>query len=99
MPSSEPLEMMMETFSIVSLMSASLSCLDAATRLGDAADLGGELCRTFGEQLVQLLDRHAGALAEAADRRRGAAAQVGLAHEVDHLPVAVGEGLDAVGAS
>ncbi len=35
------------------------SLLNAAVGLGDAADLGGELCRALGEEHVQLLDLHA----------------------------------------
>src|SRR5512132_808956 len=79
MPSSEPLEMTIATFSIVSgsagwvlgCSSSSVmvcSFLDAALGLGDAADLGGELCGPLGEELIQLLDRYAGFLAERADR-------------------------------
>src|SRR3954452_12717989 len=69
-PSSEPFEMMIETFSMVSAMSVVLS--DAAAGLRDSGDLGGDLRGTLGEQLVELLDRHAARLAEHADGRPGA---------------------------
>src|SRR5690242_18125223 len=89
MPSSDPFEMMIETFSIgagaVSVMSPTSS--DAAARLGDAGDPCGDLRRALGEQLVQLLDAHPGGLAEHADRRSGPLLEVLVAHEVDDLPV------------
>src|SRR5438874_2040986 len=105
MPSSEPFEMTIATFSMVfgstaagcsrsSVMVCSL--LDAAFGLGDAADLGRQLGGAFGEELVEFLDRHAGFLAERADRRGGAGLQVALAHEADDEPVPVGERGDAV---
>src|SRR6266516_76104 len=72
------------------------SFLDAAAGLGDAADLGGELGGTFGEELVELFDRHARLLAERADRGRGAGREVALAHELDDQPVASGQLGDAV---
>src|SRR4029453_8769532 len=102
MPSSEPLEVTIGTFSIVSgsagwvlgCSSSSVmvcSFLDAALGLGDAADLGGELGWAFREELVELLDRDAGLLAERADRGSGAAGEVALAHEPDNEPVPVGQ--------
>src|SRR5664280_2022879 len=97
MPSSEPLEMMIETFSIVSLMVVSCRGPDAAARLGDAADLGRQLRGPVREQRVELLDGHARGLAQRADRGRRAALEVGLAHEAHDLPVAIGELADAVG--
>src|SRR6266545_3781015 len=98
MPSSEPLEMAIATFSIVcgsagavcgcsSSTVMAYSFLDAAFGLGDAADLGGELGRALGEELVELLDRHARLLAERADRGGGAGGQITLAHELDDEPV------------
>src|SRR5918994_4771042 len=107
MPSSEPLEMTIATFSIVSGSVASVvgcasssvmvcSFLDAALGLGDAADLGGELGRSLGEELIELLDRDAGFLAERADGGRGAGCEVALAHELDDEPVPVGQLGDAV---
>src|SRR6266496_10674 len=108
MPSSEPLEMTIATFSIV-FGTAVSSCgcssvvvivlrsfLDAAAGLRDAADLGGELGRAFGEELVELLDRHARLLAERADRGRVAGGQVTLAHEPDDQPVPLGQLRDPV---
>src|SRR6266545_7461421 len=107
MPSSEPLEMTIATFSIV-FGSAASSCgcssvvailrsyLDAAFGLGDAADLGGELGRAFGEELVELLDRHARLLAERADRGRVAGGERTLAHEPDDQPMPLGQVGNAV---
>src|SRR6266487_1587978 len=108
MPSSEPLEMTIATFSIVFGTAAS-SCgcssvvvivlrsfLDAAAGLRNAADLGGELGRAFGEELVELLDRDARLLAERADRGGGAGCEVAVAHEVDDQPVTHGQLDDAV---
>src|ERR1035437_472173 len=99
MPSKEPLEMMIETFSIASLMLVSPRRLDAAARLGDAADLRRQLRGAVREQLVELLDRDPRGLAEAADRRRGARLQERVAHEPHHLPMALGQLADAVGRS
>src|ERR671931_1419795 len=107
MPSSEPLETTIATFSIVAgSVGAACGCsrssvtarsfLDAAFGLGDAADLGGELGRALGEELVELLDRDAGFLAERADRGRGAAGEVAVAHEADDEPVALGQVRNAV---
>src|SRR6266508_11820 len=107
MPSSDPFDTTIETFSIVfgtsSTRGASSSCvisstssLDAAVRLRDAADLRGELRRTLREQLVQLLDRNARLLAERPDRRSGAGVQVALAHEANDQPVARRQLGDAV---
>src|SRR5829696_631679 len=92
MPSSEPLEMMTDTFSIASAMTV-LS--DAAAGLGNAGDLCGNLRRALGEQLVELLNRNTGGLAERSDGWAGAFVEVLLAHEPDHLPVPVGELVDA----
>src|SRR6266516_3835401 len=72
------------------------SFLDAAFGLGDAADLGGELGGTFGEELVELLDRHARLLAERADRGGGAGGEITLAHEADDQPVPLGQVGNAV---
>src|SRR6266540_4042902 len=107
MPSSEPLEMTIATFSIVSGSESTVfgcssssvivsSFLDAALGLVDAADLGGELGRSLGEELVELLDGDAGFLAERADRGSGSGRQVALAHELDDQPVPVGQLRDAV---
>src|SRR5918994_5979755 len=100
MPSSEPLEITIETFSIVSGSATAVcgfsrssvivcSFLDAALGLGDAADLGGEFGRPLGEELVELLDRDAGFLSERSDRGGGAGGEVALAHEADDQPVPV----------
>src|SRR5690348_10981312 len=101
MPSSEPFETTIATLSIVlgpAVTRSSSVCVisDAPFRLRDAADLGGELRGALRKQLVELLDWHARLLAERADGRRAAGRQVPLAHELDHLPVAVGELADAV---
>src|SRR6266536_327810 len=103
MPSSEPLEMTIATFSIV-FGTAVSSCgcssvvvivlrsfLDAAAGLRDAADLGGELGRAFGEELVELLDRHARLLAERADRRRVTGREVALGNDLADQPVPLGQ--------
>src|SRR4249919_308021 len=99
MPSREPFETTIATFSIVvgsvsatsgwSRVYVIISCsfLDAALRLGDAADLGGELRRTLGKELVELLDGDSGLLAERTNRRRGARREEPLPHEVDDEPV------------
>ncbi|MEZ5215942.1 MAG: hypothetical protein R2715_04925 [Ilumatobacteraceae bacterium] len=55
------------------------------------------LARTLREQLVELLHRDAGCLAEHSDRRPRALLEILLAHEFDDLPVLVGQGVDAVG--
>src|SRR5512133_510149 len=102
MPSSEPFEITIATFSIVfgaalivcgcsSSSVIACSLLDAALGLGDAADLGGELGGALREELVELLDRDAGFLAERADRGRVARVEVALAHEADDEPVPVGQ--------
>src|SRR5689334_13201662 len=106
MPSSEPFETTIATFSIV-CGSVGVACrdasssvivflLDAALGLRDAADLGGELRRALGEELVQLLHGNAGLLAERADRRCAPRREVALAHEADHEPMTVGQLRDAV---
>src|SRR5215207_4328248 len=100
MPSSEPMEITIETLTIVSdsagmsggCSSSSVivrSFLDAALRLGNAADLGGELGRPLGEELVELLDRDARLLPQRPDRRGRASGEVTLAHEPHDQPVAV----------
>src|SRR6266508_5473412 len=93
-PSREPLEMTIETFS---MLSAIVMCpfSDAAARLGNAGDAGGDLRRALGKQLVQLLDRDTGGLAENPHRRAGALGEVLGAHEADDLPVGVGQPVDA----
>src|SRR6266508_5061068 len=101
-PSSEPLETTIATFSIVAGSTAAgrgsvsssvivRSFLDAALGLRDAADLGGELGRPLGKELVELLDRDAGFLAERADARRRPRGEVALAHEAHDEPVAIGQ--------
>src|SRR5579872_4792990 len=99
MPSSDPLEMMIETFSIVAglgvalaatvsvVMTFLLTGLDAAPGLRDPGDAGRNLRRALGEELVQLFDRHAGALAEGANRRPRSLVEILLAHEANDLPV------------
>src|SRR6266545_2280421 len=107
MPSSEPFEMTIATFSIICGSEAAFfgcssssvmvcSFLNAALRLGDAADLGGELGRPFGEELVELLDGDARLLAERADRGGGTGGEVALAHEPDDKPMPLGQLGDAV---
>src|ERR1039458_7654627 len=96
MPSSEPLETMIETFSMLASMTGPSSrWSDAAARLGDAGDPGGGLGRSLGEELVQLLDAHAGGLAEDADGGTGSLGLVLGPHEPDDLPVPGRQGLDA----
>src|SRR6266498_6017769 len=101
MPSSEPFETTIATFSIVcGSVASSCGCssvvivlrsfLDAAAGLGYAADLGGELGGAFGEELVELFDRHARLFAERADRRGRTGGEVTLAHEADDQPVPLG---------
>src|SRR5690348_9004979 len=98
MPSRDPFETTIDTFSIASRVAGATSgcssssvmsspSSDAAVRLRDAADLRGELRRALGEELVQLLDRDAGLLAERPYRRGGARLQITVAHEVDDEPV------------
>src|SRR5438876_1241467 len=108
MPSSDPFEITIATFSIVFGSAASSSgCsswvvilsapfLDAAAWLGDAADLGGELGGPFREELVELFDRHARLLAERADRGGSAGGEVAVAHELDDEPVPVRQLRDPV---
>src|SRR6266511_2677268 len=107
MPSSEPFDTTIATFSIVSgSIASSCGCssssvnvsslLHAAFGLGDAADLGCELGGALREELVELLDRDARFLAERADRRCRAGREIAVAHEPDDEPVAVAERGDAV---
>src|SRR5215831_19837890 len=70
---------------------------DAAPGLGDAGHLGGDLGRALREQLVQLLDADPGGLAQDPDRRPGALLLVLVPHELDDLPVPVGQLIDALG--
>src|SRR5690348_5228326 len=70
---------------------------DAATRLGDAGDLVCYHCRALGEQLVELLHRHAGGLAQHPHRRAGALLEVLATHELDDAPVMLRELIDAFG--
>src|SRR6266511_1350450 len=115
MPSSEPLETTIATFSIVAGSTAAgrgsvsssvivRSFLDAALGLRDAADLGGELGRPLGKELVELLDRDAGFLAERADARRRPRGEVALGNAVlagdslgDLLVPLLGIGQEALG--
>src|SRR6516162_3560394 len=102
MPSSEPLDTMMETFSILPfsvtaslLMSHRPSGSDAAAGLGDAGDLRGELGRSLGEELVQLLDAYSRGLAQRAHAGPGALFRVLVPHELHHPPVLLGQRADA----
>src|SRR5215471_13787300 len=70
---------------------------DAAPGLGDASHLGGDLGWALREQLVQLLDADPGGLAQDPDRRPGALFPVLVPHELDDLPVPVGQLIDALG--
>src|ERR1022692_5246606 len=98
MPSREPLETMIETFSMLASMTGPSSrWSDAAARLGNAGDPGSGLGRALGEQLVELLDGDAGGLAQDADRGPGALGLVVGAHEPDDLPVPWRQVLDARG--
>src|SRR5215472_16517826 len=102
MPSSEPLEMTMETFSILAAVidppSFGDAGSDAAARLGDSGDLRRGLGWSLGEELVKLFDRHAGGLAEYPDRWPRAFVLVFVPHELDDLPVPFGEFGDSFGA-
>src|SRR5487761_168727 len=64
---------------------------DAAPGLGDAGDLGGQLRRPLGEQLVELFDRHTRGHGESSHVGGGTLLLVLVAHELHHLPVAFGE--------
>src|SRR5579859_1789856 len=103
MPSRDPFEMTIETFSMVSVMTVSFRSTrswcrrsDAAAWLGNAGDLGCDLGRALGEQLVQLLDGHARRLAERANGWAVAGGEVLIAHEPDDLPMRVGDVLDSL---
>src|SRR5260370_8379150 len=85
--------MTMEIFSI--LAGIVPSSLDAAAWLGDAGDLRGELGRPLGTPVVERLDGDAGGLAEHPDSRPGALGLVLVPHELDDLPVPLGELGDA----
>src|SRR5690242_5560203 len=85
---------MMETFSILPfdamaslVMTHRPSGSDAATRLGNAGDLRGELGRPLREELIQLLDTHPGGLTQRAHAGAGALLRVLVPHELDDLPV------------
>src|SRR5207344_2078913 len=80
---------------VVSPMVGRLS--DAAAGLGDAGDLGCDLRRSLGEELVELFDGHAGGLAQEPDGGSRALLGVLGAHELDDAPVVLGEGVDAFG--
>src|SRR5689334_4005802 len=100
---------MMETFSIVPLAVPSPGMThrpfrgqmqppfgsDAAARLGYAGDLRGELGRSLGEELVQLLDAHPGGLAQRAHARPGALVRVLVPHELNDPPVLWRQRFDA----
>src|SRR5436305_1009668 len=99
--------MTIATFSIVSRLAGSaFGCsvswvamvilLDAALRLANPTDLGGELGGALWEELVELLDGDARFLAQRADRRGRPGGEVPLAHEAHDLPVAVRQLIDAV---
>src|SRR5579872_570799 len=135
MPSSEPLEMMIETFSMVAGLAAVFSAtisvaivctpywrcslcqdlsnrspahpgepaaepalLDAAAGFRDSGDPGRDLGRPLREELIQVLDRDVGALAERPHRRSRPFLEVLLAHEPNHLPVLFGQWIDAFAA-
>src|SRR5207247_8966702 len=100
MPSREPFETTIETFSIVLGSEARnpssrwsgvyiiviSSSSDTAFRLRNSADPGGELGRPLGEERVQLLDGDSGLLAQRADRGSASRRQVALPHEPDDQP-------------
>src|SRR6266702_7176603 len=98
MPSSEPLEMTIETFSILPLSAMTrLPCRlsDTATGFGDAGDLRRQLGWSLREQLVELLDADAGGPAQRPHGRPGALLRVLVAHELEDLPVLLGQRVDA----
>src|SRR5258708_6121707 len=64
---------------------------DAAAGLRDAGDLRRDLGRALREELVKLLDRHARGLAQHPHGGAGAFGLVLVPHELDDLPVPVGE--------
>src|SRR6266568_949402 len=82
---------MMDTFSMVFSFMTDPFCSDAAAGLGDSGDPRGGLRRSLGEELVELLDVHAGAAAEDPHRGAGPLRRVLGAHEADDLPVPVGQ--------
>src|ERR1039458_10353936 len=89
--------MMIETFSILSLMMAPVS--DATTRFGDAGDLGRDLRWALREQLIELFDRDARSLAEDPDGRSGPLGEVLGPHETDDLPMCLRHRVDALPTS
>src|SRR5579875_781923 len=100
MPSSEPLDTMMETFSMVPGMADVLSWpngSDAPAGLGYPGDLGRYLGRSLGKELIKLPDRDPGGLAEGPDGGPGALGLVLVPHQPDDLPVPLGQLVDAVG--
>src|SRR5215510_12404428 len=96
MPSSEPLEMTIDTFSIGAAVVAMLASSDAAAGLGDPGDAGGDLGRALREQLEQPLHRDPGGPAERPQRGAAALGQVLGPHEADDPPVLVGDWIDVV---
>src|ERR1700676_4891362 len=72
------------------------SLLNAAARLRNSGDARGDLCRPFGKELVQLLNRHSRRLAQHPHSRSGSLLQILAAHEADDLPVPVSEIADAL---
>src|SRR5215472_9463179 len=108
MPSSDPLDTMIETFSMVPSMANSshmrparalpgLPGSDAAPRFGNAGHLGGDLGWALREELVELLDGDPRGLAQDPDRGPGALLLVLVPHEPDDLPVLGGQMIDALG--
>src|ERR1700674_4766978 len=93
-PSMNALCFVFGSIAMVAMIRSSLS--DAAARLRNSGDARGDLCRPFGKELVQLLNRHSGRLAQYAHGRPGSLLQVLAAHEADDLPVPVGEVGDAL---
>jgi len=102
-PSSEPLETMIDTFSIGSLMGTflfdrmPLARLDAATRLGNSGDLGSCLGWTLRKQLVELLDRDARGLCRGPERSgRFPSLCTRPRMNLNDLPVVLGKHVDAL---
>src|SRR5215469_3029684 len=109
MPSSDPLDTMIETFSMLSSMANSSHVppvpaprrgrpgSDAAPRLGDAGHLGGDLGWALREELVELLDADPRGLPQDPDGGPGALLLVLVPHERDDSPVPAGQMIDALG--